>query len=233
MTELVRPSVAERLKAYLREEELELNSRLPPERQLAEAMGVSRANLRSALAKLEAEGRIWRHVGKGTFVGTRPIDADGVSDDISSRTTPRELIEARLLIEPGLAGLAAIHATKVDIKNMAHCIHKSKTAPDWRVYEAWDNKLHITIAEAAHNIPLLAIFNMLNSIRRLVVWTRPRDVPFVRKLHHHSFREHDEIFKAISERDSHMADQAMHTHLESVGANLLRAMGKGKRTEIN
>jgi DNA-binding FadR family transcriptional regulator len=226
VTEMIRLSVAERLKAYLREENFELNSRLPPERKLAEDMGVSRANLRSALAKLEAEGRIWRHVGKGTFIGSRPIETDSDADRVSSRTTPRELIEARMLIEPGLAGLAALHATKADISNMEHCIRKTKTAPDWRVYEAWDNKLHLTFAEAAHNIPLMSLFNMLNSIRRLVVWGRPRDIPFVRKQHHHSINEHDAIFNAISERNVHEAEQAMRSHLESVGANLLRVMEK-------
>jgi GntR family uxuAB operon transcriptional repressor len=223
---MIRLSVAERLKSYLKEGNFELNSRLPSERELADNLGVSRASLRSALAKLESEGRIWRHVGKGTFIGTRPVENANDADSISSRTTPRELIEARMLIEPGLVGLAAMHATKADMETMAHCIQKTHAATDWRVYEAWDNKLHQSFAEAAHNIPLMAIFNMLNTIRRSVVWARPRDIPFVRKKNHHSLDEHDVIFQAISERNAPAAEQAMRTHLESVGSNLLRAMGK-------
>lgn len=219
----VKISVAERLKIYLKEGNFELNSRLPAERKLAQDMGVSRPHLRLALAKLEAEGRIWRHVGRGTFIGTRPVATASEVDGISSRTTPRELIEARLLIEPGLAGLAALHSSNVDIENMAHCIAKTKTAPDWRIYEIWDNKLHQAFAEAAHNIPLLAMFNMLNTIRRSVVWLRERDVPFSRKKDHHSFKEHEVIFNAISRRNAPEAEHAMRLHLETVGTNLLRA----------
>ena len=59
------------LRQYLTEQEFSLNSRLPAERDLSTALGVSRTDLRKALAVLEAEGQIWRHVGRGTFVGTR------------------------------------------------------------------------------------------------------------------------------------------------------------------
>ncbi len=228
MNEIVKLSVAERLKTYLKEQNFELNSRLPAERILAEDLGISRTKLRSALAKLESEGRIWRHVGKGTFIGSRPVENVYDADSVSHRTTPRELIEARLLVEPGLVGLAALHATKADILAMAHCIEKTRKAPDWRVYEAWNNKLHQAIAEAAHNMPLLAIFNMLNSIQQSVVWSRPRNTPFARKHDHHSFREHDAIFEAIAERDAPAAEQAMRSHLESVGTGLMLVMGKAR-----
>lgn len=63
-----------RLRNHLAAIELPVDSRLPPERELAQALGISRADLRKALAVLEAENLIWRHVGKGTFIGSRPID---------------------------------------------------------------------------------------------------------------------------------------------------------------
>ncbi|MDH5557125.1 MAG: GntR family transcriptional regulator, partial [Alphaproteobacteria bacterium] len=84
-----------------------LNSRLPPERDLCEKFGVKRAVLRKSLAKLEADGHIWRHVGKGTFVGS---PTSNLLDDISSianRTNPSEVMQARLTVEPELARLAA------------------------------------------------------------------------------------------------------------------------------
>ena len=63
------------LQAYLAGLSLPDSGRLPPEREMAEALGVSRPALRKALAALEAEGQLWRHVGKGTFLGPRPLAA--------------------------------------------------------------------------------------------------------------------------------------------------------------
>ena len=215
-----------RLKSYLTEAQLPLNSRLPPERELSENLGISRSVLRKALAELEADGRIWRHVGRGTFIGNRPIENASDVAFVSSRTSPRELMEARLLIEPGLAGLAALHATNADLAEIERCIRKSKAAMDWRVYETWDNNLHRAFAVAAHNTPLLSLFDVLNMVRRSVVWRRRRDRNLTGRLNHHSFGEHDVIFAAIAERDSEQAEAAMRQHLTSVRNKLLLAMGE-------
>src|SRR4051812_14429127 len=61
------------LRAYLAQKEHAPSTRLPPERVLSEILGVTRNELRKALAVLEAQGELWRHVGKGTFVGARPV----------------------------------------------------------------------------------------------------------------------------------------------------------------
>ena len=66
--------VITQLRAYLAQAELPEDGRLPPERELSDALGVSRTELRKALTALETEGQLWRHVGKGTFIGSRPID---------------------------------------------------------------------------------------------------------------------------------------------------------------
>lgn len=214
----------ERLRNYLSENRFELNSRLPSERVLSTELGLSRTLLRKALADLESEGQIWRHVGRGTFVGSRPIETASDVAYVSSRTSPRELMEARMLIEPGLVRLAAIHATESDVRSIQHCIHKTKTAPDWRIYETWDNNLHRAFALAAHNTPLISLFDTLNMVRRSVVWARNRRVPFSRKLDHHSFGEHDQILEFVAHRDPVGAENAMRTHLETVANKLIESM---------
>ncbi len=220
-------AAAGRLRSYLADSNLELNSRLPPERTLSRQLGVSRNLLRKALAELEAEGQIWRHVGRGTFVGSRPLESASDIDYVSSHTTPRELMEARFLIELGLARLAAGHATNADMRELEHCIRKTKSATDWRVYEIWDTNLHRTIAAAAHNTCLMALFDTLNAVKRAVVWARPREVPLARKLDHHSFAEHDAIISAIIGRDPARAEAAMRRHLESVRDRLMEVMEPG------
>lgn len=212
------------LRSYLLENQFELNSRLPAERVLSAELGISRTLLRKALADLEAEGQIWRHVGRGTFVGARPVETASDVDYVSHRTSPRELMEARLLIEPGLVRLAAIHGTEADVREIQRCIQKTKTAQDWRIYETWDNNLHRAFALAAHNTPLLSLFDTLNMVRRSVVWARARRLPLSRKMDHHSFKEHDIILAAVAERDPAAAENAMRRHLETVANKLFSSM---------
>lgn len=214
-----------KLKSFLAEKNYSLHSRLPPERYLCQQLGISRTALRKALAVLESEGQIWRHVGRGTFIGSRPVENTNEVAFISNRTTPAEVMDTRLLIEPGLARLAALHATTADIEQMRQCIRKSKATNEWRVYEAWDNNLHRAIARAAHNRLLLSLFDTLNSVRREVVWGRPRTNKLT--LAHHSYAQHDTIVQAIANRDVDLAATCMHEHLEMVRDNLLKRTPKG------
>jgi DNA-binding FadR family transcriptional regulator len=211
------------LKAYLAQLDPAANPRVPPERELCEALGVSRGELRKALAILEQEGELWRHVGKGTFLGARPAQELSSVAAIAHRTNPGEVMQARLLIEPQIAGEAALNATAVDIAGMGQCIKGAQEALSWRHYESWDNRLHRAVAEAARNTVLLALFDTLNAVRRAVVWGRLRQQPERPPADHHSFAEHRTIVEAIAERDRPAAAAAMRRHLETVDRKLLQA----------
>ncbi len=213
------------LRAILAQTDYPPNGRLPPERRLCERLGVTRTALRKALATLESEGQVWRHVGRGTFVGIRPIENNKNAPFVTSLTSPAEVMETRLLIEPELARLAALNATSADIGEMEACIRKTKAAREWRIYETWDNKLHRTIAQATHNTLLLSLFDHLNTVRRAVVWGRLRVTRLTPDLDHHSFGEHDAIVQAIAERDRTLAANGMRRHLETVKRKLLSAVG--------
>src|SRR5689334_18399594 len=91
------------LRTMLSEIDVTAESRLPPERDLARRFGVQRPALRKALAVLESEGQIWRHVGKGTFVGSRPSVAQGDVTAIARQTNPSEVMGTRVLLEPEVA----------------------------------------------------------------------------------------------------------------------------------
>lgn len=218
-------STLTQLRAYLARGDLSPGARLPAERELAEIIGVSRSELRKALAVLEREGEIWRHVGKGTFVGSRPSEEIASLRAIAERTGPAEVVRARLLLEPQIAAEAALHASAHDLETMRLCLAASERAPSWRHYEACDNRLHRTIAEASRNTLILALFDTLNGVRRAVVWRRRRDPPDRPPRDHHSFAEHRAIVEAIGARDAGAAAEAMRRHLRSVARRLLEASG--------
>lgn len=209
------------LRAYLAQHDLPPESRLPPERELGDMLGVSRGELRKALAVLEEEGLLWRHVGKGTFIGARPVEAQSAVAEIAERTSPAEVMRARLIVEPEIAREAALNAHLADVEVLTQCLDGARRARTWREYENWDNRLHRAVAEAAHNTMLLALFDMLNNVRRAVVWGRLRPGAVHPPTDHHSFTEHEVIVAAIRERDRDGAARAMRHHLESVERNLL------------
>ena len=134
------------LQAYLAQMDLSGETRLPAERELCESLGVSRGDLRKALAVLEKDGRIWRHVGKGTFVGSGPIEETIGISEIAGRTNPADVMRARLIIEPEIAREAALHATLDDIAAMRQSLAQTREAATWRQYENIDNLLHRQIA---------------------------------------------------------------------------------------
>jgi len=215
-------SALTQLRAFLVQHGLGLNDRLPPERELCGRLGVTRTALRNALATLEAEGQLWRRVGKGTFVGAQPIDDFADIATITSRTNPAEVMSARRLFEPELARVAALNATAADIDEMYVCLAKSRAAANWRQYESWDNRLHRVVAQATGNTLLLALFDTMNAVRRAVAWGRLRQSKPKPAADHHSFTEHADIVAAIAERDRDRAATAMRRHLESVERNLLQ-----------
>jgi DNA-binding FadR family transcriptional regulator len=209
------------LRTMLSEIDVTADSRLPPERDLAQRLGVQRPALRKALAVLESEGQIWRHVGKGTFVGSRPSLAQGDVTAIARKTNPGEVMRTRILLEPEVAAMAALNATPAHVTEMRACLTRSRSAPTWRQYEAWDTRLHRVIAEATQNYLLLALLDTLTAVRRTVTWGRLRANKERPKPDHHSFTEHEAIVTAIEERDRLRARDAMRQHLENVERNLL------------
>lgn len=209
------------LQAYLAQLDLPDDGRLPPERELCENLGVSRGDLRKALTVLEKDGHIWRHVGKGTFVGSGPIVETMAISEIAGRTSPADVMRARLIIEPEIAREAALHATLDDIAAMRQSLAQTRRAGTWRQYENFDNLLHRQIAQASCNSVLLGLFDVLNAVRRTVVWGRLRSQSTRPPPDHHSFADHDKIVEAIADRDLAGATVAMRHHLQEVGQRLI------------
>lgn len=193
-----------------------VNSRLPAERILAKQLGTSRGLLRVGLAQLEAEGRIWRNVGQGTFVGGRPIKTNADLSAISAITNPLEVIEARALIEPQTAWYAAIRSSEDDLRHIRNCLAKIDGSPNHTNYGRWDSTFHRAIAEAAHNALLLAIFDAVNEVRNQAAWTKIWQTAIQpgRELLR---KQHLAILEAIEQRNAEDARNATFEHIKTIG----------------
>ncbi|CAM5765027.1 GntR family transcriptional regulator [Labrys miyagiensis] len=196
-------------------------SQLPPERELMLELGVSRRALRYALEMLEAEGRLWRHVGKGTFVGTRPPGRELGMSLVTASTSPAELMDVSLWTEPAFARVAALRASRMDIDNLRYLLARSTAARDPVTWDIWDVRLHRAIAEATHNALATAVFDSLNAVRDEGAWRHLRSDPTTSGRFEELSAHHREIVEAIAGHNPPAAEAAMRRHLHSVQHALL------------
>lgn len=196
-------------------------AKLPTERALVERLGVSRGAIRRALDVMEREGLIVRHVGRGTFLteqGRLAVKRPPTD------TSPAEIIQARLLIEPPVTALAARHATPTDLQRLDRCIERLADAVshnDADLIETWDCRLHRAIAQATHSNLLEHLCDIVHAAREQPVWGSLKRRTLTaehRRLYH---RQHVAIVEALRDRDPEQAEAAMRTHLESVASTLL------------
>jgi DNA-binding FadR family transcriptional regulator len=206
---------------YLEEGNFGYQDRLPPERELARQLGLTRTQLRSGMKQLQAEGVVWRHVGRGTFFGGHPAERNGHVEAIGT-TTPRELMEARSAIEPQLARLAARHATAEDMARMERAFERSLAAADPATFHKYDAELHMAVALAAHNALLLSLFKSMNEMRHKLLWGRLDGNFLTATLQVQYSEQHRGFVEAIKRRDDRAAETLMRFHLDAVEQQLLK-----------
>ncbi len=188
---------------------------LPPERELTAVLGVGRRSLRQALDQLEVEGLIWRRQGQGTFATAVSPQNSQRLIDISARTSPAELLEFRIGLEPMCARYCSLRATSRQIERLAEMIERS-TMTSTTAFENWDVMFHRLIAEGAGNTIFQAAFNSVSVIYRGRDWRATRQATLSASQLDEIIAEHTEIVCAIVARNPDAAEQAMRNHLTAV-----------------
>ncbi len=207
----------DRLRAFVERTRALGQLRLPPEPELADKIGVTRARLRGLLKRLEAEGLIWRHVGKGTFVGERSLTSD--IPLLNEVLNPAEAFEARLVLEPQLAALSAIRATTRQIDEMRQYCTAMKQLSRFEEWAVLDERLHRLVAKSAANQLLLALYDTVRESTPTGMRDRIHHL-FTRQDNLHTDDEHDAYVNAIAARDPVLAEATMRDHLRSVRKSL-------------
>lgn len=204
--------VLAKLRNLLGSETFPPGKRLPTERALSYELGVNRATLRKALAQLEAEGAITRHVGRGTFAGVPPE----APETMASKASPIELMDARLALEPVVAREAALRARKEDLDRLRVCLVRSEAADEYASFEQWDVAFHRALAEATQNPIFSMVMEVMRQMRSSPEWDRLKRASFDPTLRDLYRAEHRAILDALEARDHGAAASAMFQHMQTV-----------------
>ena len=221
--------IVRQVKQLIADGKLKSGDQLPPERDLAEKFMVSRTSVREALRALQSRGLVEIRAGEGAFV--RDISVETLIEPLALVILPHreavgELFEARRLLEPAIAALAARRATREELGEMERILEdQAKEVSQGRTGVAQDTALHAAIANSAHNRAITrivsALMDLLSQSREESLHTPGRPT--------RSHEDHRRILEAIKHRDEVAAHRAMLDHLIAVETLVTGARGEETR----
>jgi len=199
-----------------------VGDRLPPERELAELLGVSRMTLREAIKALADAGFVESRRGRGggTFVmlqaGTPPREhASEVARSMGERL--HQALDFRRVVEPGAAALAATRALSAAERGyLSGCLAECAEAPDDNQRRVADSRLHLAIASVTGCAPLVtAVADVQSQLGELLA-----AIPVLRRNIAHSDAQHATTVEAVLGGDACVARAVMEEHCDATAALL-------------
>ena len=196
---------------------LKPGDQLPAERDLAQRLGVSRTAVREAVKTLREKGLVEAYSGRGTFVTDGTSQAARQSFDLMVKIGQQEgsphLAELRLILEPGIAAMAAERIKDEDLTAMRDAVAvMERSQKDPEAYIEADLDFHLALAEAVANPLILSLIDSIVGLlreQRIKIFN-VEGGPQRGQIHH------KRILEAMERRDPEMARSAMRAHLEQV-----------------
>jgi DNA-binding FadR family transcriptional regulator len=223
-------SVADALRGFiengLRDGTLSVGDRLPTEKEMMEQFGGGRTIIRKTLTALEAEGKVIRRVGSGTFVADagevarQRQEKEGFFEQIARNSGPQEVMELRLTIEPDVAALAATRGSALEVRSVRDAYEQSLKAVSIADFEQADDTFHRAIAAAARNYLFCKVYDIVSAVRNETEWGVMKKNTLRPELRQVHSDEHGKILESIENRDASGARQAMEEHLVNVNKML-------------
>ncbi len=214
---------ADRLREHIRKHGIVPGARLPPERDLAQLLGVSRPSLREALIALEIEGSVEIRMGSGIYVCEHLLGVKGKTRTLGE--SPSELMQARALIEGESVMLACLHGSKADFRYLQGCIDKMREGALKGVPALDDDrKFHQRLAKMSGNSTLVRIITSLFEERYSPLTAHVSEHSETRETWAMAVAEHEAILHAVQTRDLIGAQTAMREHLRRSEARWLDGM---------
>lgn len=219
------------IRAKIEEGTLKPGDRIPPERELAKELKISRASLRMGIGYLAAMGVMKVRHGVGTFVADGPAEFGKSSLGLLSALhgfKPWQMFEVRNLLETSLAALAAERGSEEHFTQLAEEVAEMyATIDDPTEYLIHDMRFHRTIAQASGNPILAALMETIST----AFYEERRQTAARAKDRKSSLEAHREIYRAIRTANPAEARKAMERHLRSAESELAEekpGLGRGK-----
>ncbi|MFI1711184.1 FadR/GntR family transcriptional regulator [Streptomyces griseoruber] len=215
----------DKIKAMIVDGELAPGSRLPKEDVLAGQLGLSRSSLREAVRALTAMRILVTRQGDGTYVSSLEphllLETLSFASDVSQGQTALQLLQVRRLLEPQATGLAAALLGRGDLRELRALLARSRSATTVEEFVVHDIEFHLRIVAAVGNPVLSMLLQVLSTQTqrvRIVRGTRAE------RAVEHAHREHEEILRALENRDALLAASAATVHVSAVEQWVARSL---------
>lgn len=207
--------IADQIRELIERGGFEPGSRLPPERDLAQQLGVSRPSLREALIALDVEGRVEVRSGSGVYVSAaRPDPAPRRTAAMGE--SPSQLMEARSVIEGEVVILACARTTQEPLARLRELLKDMEAAIERRRARVdLDREFHLTLAEMSGNAVLSRLVGELFDERHSPISAKISSRFESTRTWKAALKEHEAILKAVEARDPIAAQAAMRAHLKA------------------
>ena len=201
----------ERLGTAIRLGLLGPGDRLPPERDLADQLGIARSTLRQALTSLTESGHLiaQRGRGGGTFVSAAPPLAESSRADLD-RGHWREVLDYRIAVEVGTVVLATERARPEDLARLRAHVETMRAAGEFPAYRRADVFFHLGLAETARSARLVAAMTEVQGQMSELIGHIAHPLPVLAR----SNEQHAALVDALERGDDRTAAQIVREHLK-------------------
>lgn len=217
-------AIVAQLTSLILEGEIKPGEKLPSERELCDQFGVGRNSVREATRSLESARLVETRQGEGTFVTAHPesmvhMISEKVSSDAESGI--HHLFEARMVLEPQIAALAAERVTGAELEDLEDTLRRQHGAVEGGgLGLEEDTQFHLGLAEAAKN---QFLHHLLSSLLNTLSEMRERSLGRDESARFRSWEAHQEILGAVSNKDQNKAVAGMISHLVDIEGSELES----------
>ena len=200
----------------VRDGTLKPGDRLPPERELAQQLNVSRASVREAMRLMDMQGLVIIRPGSGTFIteDTVEVIVQAFSSLLSGpASAASDIFEMRLILEPQVVSLAAERTSDADVRRMEEILRQQEEdIANGGTGVEFDSEFHFAIAQATNNSALIAVTQAISDLL-----SQSRDSTLLSpERSNQSLESHRRILETIKNRQSKSAEVAMHQHIADI-----------------